>query len=129
MSLRHGRINVNCLNKTSARTEQVLKHTHTLESQRSQTHTHTKNTNTNVTCLFRWMNVCPSGSVADVCMLFHSHTVTHTLRPSVCLASAVTLFSLSLSVNLSLSQTICGVERRSVRLEVQLVKECLLSAC
>jgi len=129
MSLRHGRININCLNKTSARTEQVLKHTHTLESQRSQTHTHKKHKHKRY--LSFQVNECVSEWQCSWCVYVVSLTHSHTHTQAFCLSgvSGYPLLSLSLSVNLSLSQTICGVERRSVRLEVQLVKECLLSAC
>lgn len=77
---------------------------------------------TDVTCFYRWMNVCPSGSVAGVCF---THTVTHTHSQAFCL-SGVSGYRL---LSLGLTHTVCGVEKRSVWLEVQLVKECLLSAC
>lgn len=68
------------------------------------------------------MNVCPSGSAAGVCF---THTVTHTHSQAFCL-SGVSGYPL---LSLGLTHTVCGVEKRSVWLEVQLVKECLLSAC
>lgn len=48
----------------------------------------------------------------DVVSLTHSHT--HTLRPSVCLASAVTLFSLSRSISRSHTHSLWGREAECV---------------
>lgn len=102
------------------------KNTHVHQNPSGQRHTGIKKTNTDVTCLFRWVNVCPSGSVAAV-SLTHSHTHTHT--QAFCLSGVSGYSLLSLGQSLALTHTVCGVERRSVWLEVQLVKECLLSAC